>query len=381
MKHLKPYKIFESSVTPEEFCNKYLPGNFGDYKIKIVNGEIHIDGDVNLYGKGLSKIPKFGSVTGFIDVRKNNLKTFEFLPEECGSKFGITYNIHMNPYEGELKRIVELTQNKNGDGTSGIYNMLFNNFIKKCLENGVWHDGKSNEFGIKDAWHDVKLDEYNENKNAFFFGKYRMLDLDDVEILEDQFNLDPNEDWILELVENLIEKLKSDDASDRKFYFLLLSSLIKSDIGDEKIKEVISGTYNLSEVYDRLDTIFNMSDISIQNVIDLIQKKLTRGEYEKNRDETHDLFVFIGRDKFVEKEDGSYRKSLEVENFLKVNIYNPEDLQMINMMKIRARTQAGGSEVYMIWMPKDIFEEEKDSYSEEDISDYIDAINQKKTRI
>ena len=287
----------------------------------------------------------------------------------------------MNPYEGELKRIVELTQNKNGDGTSGIYNRLFNNFIKKCLEDGVWHDGRSNEFGIKDAWHDIKLNEYNENKSGFFYGKYRLLDLDDVEILEDQFNLDLNEDWILELVGKLIEKLKSDDASVRKFYFLLLSGLIKSDIGDERIKEVISGTYNLSEIYDRLDTIFNMSDPSIQNIIYLIQKKLIRGESERSRDETHDLFVFIGRDKFVEKEDGSYRKTLEVENFIKINIYNPEDLQMANMMKMRARMQAGGSEVYIIWMPKDVFEEEKDSYTQEEISDYIDVINQKKTRI
>lgn len=51
------------------------------------------------------------------------------------------------------------------------------------------------------------------------------------------------------------------------------------------------------------------------------------------------------------------------------------------MMKMRARYQGGGSQVYMIWMPKDIFEEEKDSYTEEEISDFIDVINQKKTRI
>ena len=379
MKHLKPYQIFESSesLSPEEFCQRYLPGSFGTNKHTIVNGEIKVEGDVHLFNKSLSEIPKFSSVTGFIDVRKNNLKTFEFLPEECGGP----YIINMNPYEGELKRIVELTQNKNGDGTSGIYKGIFDKFIKRCLEDEVWYDGRTNEFGIKDAWHDVKLDDYNENKSGFFYGKYRLLDLDDVDILEDQFNLDLNEDWILELIEKLIEKLKSDDASVRKFYFLLLTSLIKSDIENERIKEVISGTYNLSEIYDRLDTIFNMSDPSIQNIIDLIQKKLTRGESERSRDETHDLFVFIGRDKFVEKEDGSYRKTLEVENFLKINIYDPEDLQMINMMKIRAKMQAGGSEVYMIWMPKDIFEEEKDSYTEEEISDFIDVINQKKTRI
>jgi len=299
MKHLKPYKIFESSegLTPEEFCERYLPGSFGTFKHKIVNGEIRIEGDVHLFNKELSEIPKFGLVTGLIDVRKNNLKTFEFLPEECGGP----YLIHMNPYEGELKRIVELTQNENGDGTNVMFKSTFHKFIQRCLEDEVWFDRRTNEFGIKEAWHDVKLNEYNENKSAFFYDKYRLLDLDDVDILEDQFNLNLNEDWILELVEKLIEKLKSDEASVRKFYFLLLSSLIKSDIEDERIKEVISGTYNLSEIYDRLDTIFDMSNPSIQSVIDLIQKKLTRGEPERSRDETHDLFVFIGRDKFVEK--------------------------------------------------------------------------------
>ena len=86
MKHLKPYKIFESSesLSPEEFCQRYLPGT---NKHKVVNGEIQVEGNVHLFNKELSEIPKFSSVTGFIDVRKNNLKTFEFLPEECGGPY------------------------------------------------------------------------------------------------------------------------------------------------------------------------------------------------------------------------------------------------------------------------------------------------------
>jgi hypothetical protein len=378
MKHLKPYKIFESSelLSPEDFCQRYLPGSFGTNKHKIVNGEIRVEGDVHLFNKGLSQIPKFSSVTGFIDVRKNNLKTFEFLPEECGGP----YIIHMNPYEGELKRIVELTQNKNGDGTNNIYKGIFDKFIKRCIQDEVWYDGKSNEFGIKDAWHDVKLDDYNENKNAFFFGKSELLDLDDTEILEEQFNLDMSGDWILELIEKTIEKIKLDDDSTRRFYFLFLVSLLKSD-ESERIRQVIEGTYDLREIYAIIDSFKSMQQSNLDETIQLISRKLVRNESERSRDESHDLFVFVGRDKFVEKEDGSYRKTLEVENFLKLNIYNPEDLQMINMMKIRARMQGGGSEVYMIWMPKGIFEEEKDSYTEEEISDFIDVINQKKTRI
>ena len=372
MKHLKPYKIFESSegLTPEEFCEKYLSGNF-----KITNGEIHVEGDVYLFNKELSQIPKFGSVSGLIDVRKNKLKTFEFLPEECGGP----YVIHMNPYEGELKRIVEITQNRISDGTLNIYKNLFDKFIKRCLEDEVWYEGQSNEFGIKDAWHDIKLDDYKQNKDAFFFGKSELIDLDDTEILKEQFDLDMDGDWIMDLVNKTIEKIKSDDESTRRFYFLFLISLLKSDESD-RIREVVEGTYDLGDVYNRIDSFKSMQERDLDKAIKLISKKLVRTDSERSRDDSHDLFVFIGRDKFVEKEDGSYRKTLEVENFLKIDIYNTEDLQMINMMKIRARSQ-GGSDVYMIWIPKDFFDEEKDSYTEEEISDFIDVINQKKTRI
>jgi hypothetical protein len=184
----------------------------------------------------------------------------------------------------------------------------------------------------------------------------------------------------MDLVNKTIEKIKSDDESTRRFYFLFLISLLKSDESD-RIREVVEGTYDIREIYARIDSFKLMQERDLDKAIKLISKKLVRTDSERSRDDSHDLFVFIGRDKFVENEDGSYRKTLEVENFLKINIYNPEDLQMVNMMKIRARMQAGGSEVYMIWMPKGVFEEEKDSFTQEEISDYIDVINQKKTRI
>jgi hypothetical protein len=378
MKHLKPYKIFESSegLTPEEFCERYLINN----TIKIVGGEIHVDLNVNLFNEGLSEIPKFGSVGGFFNVRKNNLKTFEFLPEECGGP----YLIHMNPYEGELKRIVELTQNKNGDGTSNIYKDIFHDFIKRCLEYQVWNKGKSNEFGIKEAWHDVKLKHYKRNSDALFFGKYRLLDLDDEEILEDKFNLDMSRDWILEMVEKIFEEIKSEDDSTRKFYLLLLCSLIKSDeeMQSGRIKEIIFEEYNLPVIYDRLDSVFNMSETSLKSFVELIQKKLTRSNTEKIRDDNYDLFVFIGRDKFIKNEDDSYKKSLEIENFLKMDLYDQNDLLSINMMKMRARNQSGGSEVYMIWLPKRLFREEKSNYMEDEIpEDIIKMIDKNKKRI
>jgi hypothetical protein len=385
MKHLKPYKIFESSegLTPEEFCERYLPGSFGTNKHKIVNGEIQVEGDVHLFNEGLSEIPKFSSVTGLFDVRKNYLKSFEFLPEECGPFGGGPYLIHMNPYEGELKRIVELTQNRIGDGTLTIYKNLFDKFIKRCLEYQVWNKGKSNEFGIKEAWHDVKLAHYKRNKESMILDKYRLLDLDDEEILKDIFNLKTTGDWIPEMIERFVEKIKSEEEESRRFYFLFLCSLIKSDeeMQSDRIKDLISEEYGLSIIYDKLDSVFTMERPKIQNLIDLVQKRLTRSQSQIERDDNYDAFVFIGRDKFEKKSDGSYRKSLEIENFVKIDLYDSESLLQVNMMKMRARAQ-GNSDLYLIWVPKGAFEEEKDSYMQSEISEVLlDAIDKKKTRI
>lgn len=288
MKHLKPYKSSEEMST-EEFCKSYLTGSFETSRCKIVNDKIVMYGDVHLFNNDLSYIPKFASVTGFIDVRSNNLKTFEFLPEECGGDF----IINGNPYEGELKRIMELVKNDNNDGIKGIYKDIFNEFIKKCIQTEVWYDGNSNEFGIKEAWHDIKWKHYNQNKDGFFYGKSNLIDLEDTEIIEDKFDINTtSENWVLELVEKLISEIKSDDESNRRFYFLLLCDIIRND-GDSKIKEVIECKYDLSEVYSRLDAIPKMRKFDLDKVIKLLNKKLIRTDVERQRDQENDLFVLV----------------------------------------------------------------------------------------
>lgn len=74
-------------------------------------------------------------------------------------------------------------------------------------------------------------------------------------------------------------------------------------------------------------------------------------------DEENDVFVFIGRPKFVETSDGNYRKTLEIERLVKVDRFKGEDHQMIGMMKVRASAQGGDSEVYQVSLPKDAFSE------------------------
>jgi len=375
MKYLKSYKIFES-LSVVDFCERYLQN------YKIVGNEVNVNGEVRLYNKGLEHIPiKFESVNGFIDVRNNKLESFEFLPEECSGN----YLIEGNPgIKGLLKDIVISMTSlfpvlPDRNEVSDFYRPIFNQFIQKCLEYDVWYEGQTIEPRILEAWTEIKLKSYKENKDAFIFGKYQLITLDDEDILIDYFKLDINEDWVMELVEKLVNKLKSDNLETRRFYLKLFASLISQD-DDLRIKEVISDTYDLSDIYKQSKGVKQLNDLKVDTLAELVRSKLTRSEEHLSRDQSLDLFVFIAKPEFVENPDGSYRKKLGIENFLKMNIYDPTDLQSISMMRMRASLQM--ADVYMIWIPKDTFEEEKDSYSASEIPDWmLKLIDEKKTKI
>ena len=112
MKHIKPYKIFESAsplfpTTREEViqvCNRYGIGNY------TINDDlsIDVDGDVNLAYKNLEHLPlRFNYVSGGFFCRENILVSLEGSPLTVGGNFGCGYN--------ELKTLEGSPQTVNGD--------------------------------------------------------------------------------------------------------------------------------------------------------------------------------------------------------------------------------------------------------------------------
>jgi hypothetical protein len=112
MKHIKPYKIFESTspnfpTTKEgviEVCEKYEIENY------IINDDlsIDVDGAVDLYNKKLEYLPlKFNYVDGNFNCARNKLKTLEGCPQTVGGRF--------NCYFNELKTLEGCPQTVNGD--------------------------------------------------------------------------------------------------------------------------------------------------------------------------------------------------------------------------------------------------------------------------
>ncbi len=81
-----------SEWTEEEkvnFLNWYFPNMW----TLNSDGEIDIDGNVNLYKLGLSELPvKFGTVTGFFNVSFNNLTSLENMPYSVGDYFDVQVN-------------------------------------------------------------------------------------------------------------------------------------------------------------------------------------------------------------------------------------------------------------------------------------------------
>jgi len=92
MKHIKPYKIFESTspnfpTTKEgviEVCEKYEIENY------IINDDlsIDVDGDVELDSKNLKYLPlKFNYVSGYFTCARNKLKTLKGSPQTVSGSF------------------------------------------------------------------------------------------------------------------------------------------------------------------------------------------------------------------------------------------------------------------------------------------------------
>ena len=88
-----------------------------------------------------------------------------------------------------------------------------------------------------------------------------------------------------------------------------------------------------------------------EDKIELLSDLLDENPLNKD----HDFYIFIGRDEFKETGKGIYKKSLEIENMVKIS---PDENSMaaMSMMELRARVQ-NNSTLYHIWLPKDLEDE------------------------
>jgi hypothetical protein len=97
MKHIKPYKIFESASPNFPTTREEVIEVCEDYEIEnyTINDDlsIDVDGDVRLYGKGLEYLPlKFNYVSGYFGCSNNNLETLKGCPQRVNGNFSCHFN-------------------------------------------------------------------------------------------------------------------------------------------------------------------------------------------------------------------------------------------------------------------------------------------------
>jgi hypothetical protein len=96
MKHIKKYKLFESTSQIDQICKEY---GIKNYTINP-DGIVDVDGDVYLSYKKLDKLPvRFGKVTGDFWCNNNQLTTLEGCPQTVVGSF-LCYNNQLTSLEG-----------------------------------------------------------------------------------------------------------------------------------------------------------------------------------------------------------------------------------------------------------------------------------------
>lgn len=127
----------------------------------------------------------------------------------------------------------------------------------------------------------------------------------------------------------------------------LLSSLVARalEAGDEEV-EALTKKAPSGVLKKHLET-----KLYVQ--VQLALKRLARTKEEEQFDTENDLFVFVARPAFVERPEGSgnFKKTLDIENMVKVDRFDAQAHQMVQMLKFRANVQGEGSEVYMVHLP------------------------------
>jgi hypothetical protein len=94
-------KLFEDFSEIDSICKKY---DIENYTINP-DGTVDVDGSINLYKKGLKKLPiKFGKVSGYFDCSYNELTTLEGAPKVVGG-YSVCNNNQLTTLEGAPKVI------------------------------------------------------------------------------------------------------------------------------------------------------------------------------------------------------------------------------------------------------------------------------------
>jgi len=170
---------------------------------------------------------------------------------------------------------------------------------------------------------------------------------------------------------DLFKDVEEDPRIDPETNQLMLLFRIKGAINNHEVDNIENLIQEMGQKWGRENVLDNAERIKISterygdhdlfNKKEIEQLKLslykeTRTEEELTRDELFDIYVFIAYNDFIKKEiygEILHKKTLGIENLVKVNKYDASSLAQVGPMKIRARVQyPKGGEVFAVYIPK-----------------------------
>ena len=135
--------IKESKEDIDSICKKF---GIRNYTINE-DSTVDVDWDVNLYDKGLTKIPlKFGKVSGYFSCGDNQLKSLEGSPLSVGGGFNCSHN--------QLKSLSGAPLSVGGYFSCSFNQLKSLEGISGRISGGIYcHDNQLRDVkGVKDGW-------------------------------------------------------------------------------------------------------------------------------------------------------------------------------------------------------------------------------------
>lgn len=358
---MKYIKNFNESISNNEIEN-FLDSN------RIENYRINDDQTIDVIGDAtirLNSIPngiKFGHIGNIFKITVNT-NNYHFFPDSA-KKWKIEFPLNKSQSESKFwtkyKNIVKWEETRYSDFMakygidSGKDKMLSDYYIEMSsnggllrqysddLEDLIWEDTKGEFFSNTE----IKIEDYPP------FASYN--DVDFNQVIENAKS---------EKFENACDLIIGIILNDDGFYKSKFESIYLGSIYD-KIKSTL--TY---------DGIFNNAN-KLREFRSIINMNLQKTPETVKRDKEEDCYVFIARKDFIENEDGTYTKTISVENMVNIDIYDPKSYQTINMMRLRTRFNTD-TDLYMIWLPKDFFHSDKNKIPNEYQLKIIDKYKKK----
>ena len=79
------------------------------------------------------------------------------------------------------------------------------------------------------------------------------------------------------------------------------------------------------------------------------------------------VLFYIAKDGFVELDNGNFKKELDIEKMIKIDVTDPNETRQVNFMLIRVKMAADSSKLYKVYLPKQYYDEP--TYSKDEIDE------------